>query len=53
MWDIFLHSWKYVDELEVEDLGNNVFFFTLAHPHIWEIFFKRGPWNIRGQLLVL
>lgn len=28
MRDIVMHSWKFLDSLEVEDLGNNAFLFS-------------------------
>lgn len=53
MRDIVLHSWKSIDSLEVEDLGNNAFLFTFSTHTVRDQILSGGPWNVRGQMLIL
>lgn len=51
--EIIMHSWRFIDSLEVIDLGNNAFLFTFSHLIVWEQIFNGGLWNVRGQMLIL
>lgn len=51
--EIIMHSWRFIDSLEVIDLSNNAFLFTFSHLIVWEKIFNDGSWNVRGQMLIL